>query len=38
MTTRAPPPPGAKKGPKVQGELVGVLAAAGFEQRHVFKF
>lgn len=37
-TTRAPAPPGQKKGPKVQGELSGLLAKAGYQAKHVYKF
>lgn len=36
--TRAPPPPGAKKGPKIQGPLLGVLAEAGYTADQVFKY
>eukprot|EP00928_Gymnodinium_smaydae_P089301 TRINITY_DN73291_c0_g1_i1.p1 TRINITY_DN73291_c0_g1~~TRINITY_DN73291_c0_g1_i1.p1 ORF type:complete len:301 (+),score=19.77 TRINITY_DN73291_c0_g1_i1:149-1051(+) len=38
MTVRGSPPPGKKKGPKLQGELTGVLSAAGYEAKHVYKF
>jgi cytochrome-b5 reductase len=38
MTERGPPPPGKKKGPKVQGQLVGVLADAGYSAEQVYKF
>ena len=37
-TVRAPPPPGKKKGPKVQGELVGILKEAGYAESQVYKF
>jgi cytochrome-b5 reductase len=37
-TMRAPPPPGKKKGPKIQGELTGVLAQVGYGAQHVYKF
>mmetsp|Transcript_6265 Transcript_6265/g.17397 ORF Transcript_6265/g.17397 Transcript_6265/m.17397 type:complete len:322 (+) Transcript_6265:86-1051(+) len=37
-TVRAPPVPGEKKGPKVQGSLAGLLAASGYEAQHVYKF
>jgi cytochrome-b5 reductase len=37
-TARAAPPPGKQKGPKVQGELTGVLAAVGYQAKHVYKF
>ena len=35
---RAPPPPGKKKGPKIQGPLTGVLADAGYTPDQVFKY
>mmetsp|Transcript_58248 Transcript_58248/g.142406 ORF Transcript_58248/g.142406 Transcript_58248/m.142406 type:complete len:501 (-) Transcript_58248:44-1546(-) len=35
---RAPPPPGKKKGPKIQGPLLGVLADAGYTADQVFKY
>ena len=38
MTQRAPPPPGKKKGPKIQGALTGVLAEIGFTEDTVYKF
>lgn len=38
QTTRGPPPPGEKKGPKIQGELIGLLAGAGYKAEHVYKF
>jgi len=38
QTARGPPAPGEKKGPKIQGELTGLLAAAGYEAKHVYKF
>ena len=37
-TVRGPPPPGKKKGPKLQGELVGVLKEAGYVEEQVYKF
>eukprot|EP00536_Pseudo-nitzschia_multiseries_P016819 jgi/Psemu1/222733/e_gw1.1247.13.1 len=36
--TRAPPKPDGKKGPKIQGPLLGVLAEAGFTAEQVFKY
>eukprot|EP00537_Pseudo-nitzschia_pungens_P015562 CAMPEP_0172408992 /NCGR_PEP_ID=MMETSP1061-20121228/76138_1 /TAXON_ID=37318 /ORGANISM="Pseudo-nitzschia pungens, Strain cf. pungens" /LENGTH=375 /DNA_ID=CAMNT_0013145137 /DNA_START=666 /DNA_END=1796 /DNA_ORIENTATION=- len=36
--TRAPPKPNGKKGPKIQGPLLGVLAEAGFTAEQVFKY
>jgi ferredoxin-NADP reductase len=36
--TRGPPPPGKKKGPKIQGPLLGVLKDAGYNEKHVFKY
>ena len=40
MTVRGPPPPGSKKkkGPKEQGPLSGLLAAAGYTASMVYKF
>lgn len=38
QTTRGPPPPGKKQGPKIQGDLSGVLKAAGFVESQVYKF
>jgi cytochrome-b5 reductase len=36
---RGPPPPGKqKKGPKVQGPLLGILKEAGYESYQVFKY
>jgi cytochrome-b5 reductase len=35
---RAPPPPGKKKGPKIQGPLLGILAEAGYTADQVFKY
>jgi len=35
---RADPPPGAKKGPKIQGPLLGILKEAGFQASEVFKY
>lgn len=37
-TARAPPAPGEKKGLKIQGELTGLLKAAGYGAEHVYKF
>lgn len=37
-TARGQPAPGAKKGPKIQGELTGLLAAVGYQAKHVYKF
>jgi hypothetical protein len=37
-TIRGAPPPGKKKGPKLQGPLTGVLANAGYEPTMVYKF
>ena len=37
-TVRGAPPPGKKKGPKLQGELQGLLRERGFSTRHVYKF
>mmetsp|Transcript_1923 Transcript_1923/g.2244 ORF Transcript_1923/g.2244 Transcript_1923/m.2244 type:complete len:409 (-) Transcript_1923:73-1299(-) len=36
--TRGPPPPGKNKGPKIQGPLLGVLEAAGYDESQVFKY
>jgi cytochrome-b5 reductase len=36
--TRGPPPPGKKKGMKVQGPLLGILKEAGYESYQVFKY
>ena len=38
LTGRAPPPPGKKKGPKIQGELTGLLAETGYKAEQVYKF
>lgn len=35
---RASPPPGKKKGPKIQGPLLGVLNDAGYSASEVFKY
>ena len=35
---RAPPPPGKKKGPKIQGPLTGLLNEAGYDASQVFKY
>ena len=35
---RAPKQPGEKKGAKVQGPLLGLLAEAGFDASEVFKY
>ena len=35
---RGPKKPDGSKGPKVQGPLLGVLAAAGFDESEVFKY
>ena len=35
---RAPPPPGKKKGPKIQGPLLGLLNEAGYDASQVFKY
>lgn len=37
-TVRAAPPPGKKKGPKVQGPLTGLLAELGYSASCVYKF
>jgi len=37
-TQRGLPAPGKKKGPRVQGPLSGVLAAAGYSDGMVYKF
>ena len=38
LTARGPAQPGQKKGPKIQGELTGLLATAGYQAKHVYKF
>ena len=35
---RAPPLPDGSKGPKIQGDLLGVLKEAGYEASDVFKY
>ena len=35
---RAPPPEGKKKGPKIQGPLLGLLKDAGYSEEQVFKY
>ena len=35
---RGPPPPGKKKGPKIQGPLLGILNDAGYHANNVFKY
>ena len=37
-TVRGPPPPGKKKGPKLQGPLEGVLAQMNYVSSQVYKF
>ena len=37
--SRGPPPPGKKKkGPKIQGPLLGILNDAGYQENNVFKY
>lgn len=38
QTARGPAAPGETKGPKIQGELTGLLAEAGYKAQHVYKF
>ncbi|OEU08362.1 ferredoxin reductase-like protein [Fragilariopsis cylindrus CCMP1102] len=36
--SRGPPSPGKKKGPKIQGPLLGILNDAGYHENNVFKY
>ena len=38
MTVRGDPPPGKKKGPKLQGPVAGLLKEAGYTPEMVYKF
>jgi cytochrome-b5 reductase len=38
MTVRGDPPPGKKKGPKLQGPVTGLLKEAGYTEEMVYKF